>query len=218
MSCSDPFVTPVWVWQNKENETSKPVEPVKHMKVKLTNVRLSYPSLFKARAFEDNQDPRYEATFLLDKREHAALIKSIREGAVQMLKDHYKGNPPKGFKFCLRDGVEKDDVDGYGAGVMFITSSSKTRPPVVDRNLSPLTAEDGKPYAGCYVNATLRLWVQDNKYGKRVNAELKAVQFAKDGQPFGVAPVNVAEEFEALEGEDDPLTSGGDDDASTDLF
>lgn len=31
---------------------------------------------------------------------------------------------------------------------------------------------DGLVYSGCYVNARIELWAQDNANGKRVNAKL----------------------------------------------
>lgn len=173
------------------------------MNIKLENVRLSYPSLFKPKAFEDGGTAKFSASFILDKKTHAKKIKEIQAAIAQLQTDAFKGKVPKNIKICLRDGSEKEDTDGYGDGVMFISSSSSRRPPVVDRDLSPLTETDTKPYAGCFVNATVRLWVQDNQYGKRVNAELRAVQFAKDGEAFGATAADPNSEFSALEGEDD---------------
>ena len=41
----------------------------------------------------------------------------------------------------------------------------------MDRDRSPLTEKDSKPYAGCYVNAKLQLWTQDNQHGKGIRCE-----------------------------------------------
>ncbi len=51
----------------------------------------------------------------------------------------------------------------------------------------------------------IRLWYQDNHYGKRINASLRNVQFVKDGEPFGAKPVAPEEDFEALEGAEDAV-------------
>jgi hypothetical protein len=192
------------------------------MNIKLTNVRLSFPQLFEAKAFGDaagaaDSDKRYEATFILDKKTNAADIQTIRDSIKKLLNDAYNGNPPKGFKLCFHDGIEKEETDGYGAGVMYVSSSSpgnKPRPPIVDRDLTNLEEKDGKPYAGCYVNASLRLWVQDNKWGKRVNAQYRTVQFYKHGEQFGEAVANPTEEFEALEPLDADEVLGDEDDAA----
>lgn len=180
-------------------------------KIKLTNVRLSFPHLFRAQAFTAGQEASFNAAFILDKSGDAEQILEVRRVMTAVAREKWGANVPKGLKLCLRDGAEpgKEEVDGYGPTVMFMSASSRKRIPVVDRNLTPLTEEDGKPYAGCYVNASLRVWAQDNEFGKRINAQLQAVQFALDGDPFGEAPVKVDEEFEKLD-DGEPSSTGGD--------
>lgn len=166
--------------------------------IKLTNVRLSYPQLFVAKAMEEGKDPEFSASFLLDKKQHAETIKQIEKLTERVALDEWKKKVPL-KRVPLRDGNEKDGKEGYGDEVMFVNAKNKKRPVVVDRDLTPLTAEDTKPYAGCYVNATIRLFAYDHKTGgKGVSASLRAVQFVKDGESFGAAPVNAEEEFEAV--------------------
>lgn len=169
-------------------------------KILLTNVRLSFPHLFRAKAFNEDQEPTFSASFILDKEADAEQILAVRQLMTKIARDKWGANIPKGIKLCLRDGNEegKQDVDGYGPGVMFISASSRKKIPVVDRKRVPLEEDSGKPYAGCYVVASVRLWAQDNKWGKRINAQLMAVQFSLEGEAFGEAPVNVDEEFEEL--------------------
>lgn len=176
--------------------------------IKLPNVRLSFPRLFKPKAFREGQEPRFEATFLLDPSDkaHAALIAEIESTADAILKEHFNGKVPNSVKLCFGDGNEKD-YDGY-ADMFFISTSNRTRPTVVDRQRNPLVEEDGKPYAGCYVNGSITLWVMDNEFGKRVNANLRAVQFVRDGEAFGVKPVDAEEEFDVLDGDEE---AAGDD-------
>ena len=45
-------------------------------KIKLQNVRLSFPSLFRKAQFQGDET-KYEATFMLDKTEHADKIEEI---------------------------------------------------------------------------------------------------------------------------------------------
>ena len=165
--------------------------------VKLNNVRLSFPALWQARTGPDaNSKPSFQAAFILDKKDNAKDIETVRATIAAIGKESFKGKLPP--KVCLREGTEKGDVDGYGEGVMFINARSDKRPHVVGRKLEVLTEDDGKPYAGCYVNATIRLWAQDNQYGKRINAQLRAVQYVKDGAAFGEGSVDVNKEFAAL--------------------
>ena len=178
--------------------------PSEQVVIKLTArpVRLSYPALFEARAFQgadgNISKPAFSATFLLDKAANAIDIKAIQAGIEKVKASQWPGKKLT-VKTCLHDGSEKADTDGYGEGVMYVSARSDKRPGVVDRDLSPLTAEDGKPYAGCYVFATIRLWAQDNQWGKRINASLRNVQFIKDGDPFGEKPVAPDEDFTPVE-------------------
>lgn len=166
--------------------------------IKLNNVRLSYPCLFVAKAQEEGKEPDFSATFLLDKKEHGPLISKIEKNIERVALDFFKKKVTLGRR-CLRDGNEKDDKEGYGDEVMFVTARNKKRPVVVDSDLTPLTKDDPKPYAGCYVNATIRLFAYDHpKGGKGVSASLRGIQFVKDGESFGAAPVNAEEEFEAV--------------------
>jgi hypothetical protein len=180
--------------------------------IKLNNVRLSFPALFTAKAMPNPDGSlgkaKFGAVFLLSKKANLSDITKVKAAIEYVIKEDGKGKRPPLGKTCLRDGSEKPDTDGYGEEVMFISASTDKRPGVVDRNLSPLVEQDGKPYAGCYVNATVRLWYQDNKFGKRVNASLRNVQFVKDGEPFGEKITAADEEFEAM-----PDDAGSADDA-----
>lgn len=172
--------------------------------IRLTNVRLSFPSLFRETKFAPTDAKgSYSATFILDKKANAMEIAEIKRATDLLIRDVFKGKHPGTQKVCLRDGAEKPDTDGYGEGVMFVGARTDKRPSVVNRDLSPLTEDDGKPYAGCYVNATIEVWAQDNQYGKRINAKLRAVQFYKDGDSFGSARVDPAREFTAINDADE---------------
>ena len=73
---------------------------------------------------------------------------------------------------------------------------------MIDVNKSPLTEQHGKPYSGCYVNAFVEFWTQDNNYGKRVNATLLGVQFYRDGESFSGGGVADTDDFDDLTAED----------------
>jgi hypothetical protein len=174
------------------------------MNVTLNNVRLSFPALWEPRKGPDaNSKASYQAAFLLDKKDNAKDIEAVKAAIAAITKETFKGKQPP--KIALRDGSEKPDVDGYGDGVMFINARSDRRPHVVGRKMEPLSPDDGIPYAGCYVNATIRLWGQDNQYGKRINAQLRAVQFVKKGDSFGEGDIDISKEFKPLDNEEDAI-------------
>ena len=171
-------------------------------KIKMQNVRLSFPSLFRKAVF-GGDETKFEATFLLDKKTHAEVIKKIEAGIEAISADKHKGKALAADKVCLKDG-DTIEYDGY-AGNMSIKASSTKRPMVIGKDKTPLTEDDGKPYAGCYVNAVVELWGQKNQFGERVNANLLAVQFAKDGDPFGDGVTASIDDFDNIETESSDL-------------
>lgn len=168
-------------------------------KIKMQGVRLSFPSLFNTSKFGGADTGKYEATFILDKKTHKAVIADIIKVIDALSKEELKSKVPSD-KLCLKDGDEMGR-DEY-QGMYTLKASSKKRPLVIDRDQSPITESDNAVYAGCYVNAIVTLWAQNNQYGKRINAQLDGVQFNRDGDPFGDGAVTV-NEFDAFADEDD---------------
>jgi hypothetical protein len=153
------------------------------------NGRLSFPNLFTAKSINDSE-PKFGAAFLIDKEKGKATLDALNTTIRAVAAEKWPKGMPKGVKVCLHEGSEKE-YDGYDESVMFISASSKKRPVVVNRLRQPVAEGDAQcPYAGCYVNAVVNLWAQDNQFGKRINASLEAVQFVKDGSAFGEAPVD----------------------------
>ena len=87
--------------------------------------------------------------------------------------------------------------------MMALKGSSNKRIPVFDKDRSPITEEDQKIYAGCYVNAIFDFWYSSHpKGGKQILANLLGVQFKRDGEAFSDAKVAGADDFDD-ESEDD---------------
>lgn len=187
--------------------------PTDKAKVRLRNVRLSFPQLFVAKAMEPGKEPQFGTNFLLHKQRNSADIKACQIAVDAVVKEKW----PKGlksFKTVLKEASDKqDEYDGYDESCMVLSTRSVRRPQVVDRDLSPITEADAKLYAGCYVNATVRFFAYDHPTGgKGVSCEILAVQFAKDGQAFGGhRPVNVEEEFEAIDDDSAGVSTEEDD-------
>ena len=167
-------------------------------KLLLKNVRLSFPSLFKHEIYAGEDTGKFAATFLIAKSDTKA-IKSIEDACAASLKEKYGDKVPKGFKMPLVDGDDKD-YNGYLDHVC-IKASTKKRPTLVNRDKTPIVEEDNILYGGCYVNASIDIWVMDNSYGKKVLASLNAIQFVKDGEAFGTKSEG-ADCFEDLDEDD----------------
>lgn len=182
-------------------------------KVKLQKVRLSFPDLFEAKQFDGKGPFSYRATFLVEPNSanHKALIAAKEAVAKEEFKDKWKtvlANADDDSKLRFLIDGNKKEYDGY-AGMVAVSAKrdqAKGRPLILDKDKTELSQTAGKPYAGCYVNATIEVWAQSNAFGKTVRAQLLAVQFAKDGDAFGAgSATGSADEFEDLSdtGDDD---------------
>jgi hypothetical protein len=170
------------------------------MKIKLQNVRLSFPSLYTKASF-NGETTKYEATFLIDKAAQKDLVAQIASAIKEKVAVDLKGAKLGADKVCLKDG---DDIayEGY-AGCYSIKASNSKRPMTLNRDKSPAAESDDVFYAGCYVNAVVEIWTQNNAYGKRVNASLLGVQFAKHGDPLGGGAGASESDFDDVEGSAD---------------
>lgn len=176
------------------------------MKVKLQNVRLAFPRLFKAEQVNGEGDPQFSATFILPKNH--PNVKDIENAILQVAKEKWAEKAETmlkkinaELKSCLKDGDLKADLDGF-AGKYFINASNKTRPYVINRDKTQLNPDDGVIYAGCYVYAVIDIWAMDNKFGKRICASLSGVQFYKDGDAFTGGGIASGDDFDDLSVDD----------------
>lgn len=192
------------------------------MKVKLTGVRLAFSHIFQAQAFEDG-DPKFSANFIIEPgSENAKIIKKAIKAVCDDEKFQWntKKVKTKQGEVTIREWLESQDRICYResdktnqAGEVFegfegnywISATNASRPTILDRDKTPLTEEDGRPYSGCYVVAILDVWAQDHKkYGKRINATLKGIQYHSEGDGFGGGAPASASDFDDLgTGEDD---------------
>lgn len=162
-------------------------------KIKIENVRLSFPSLFKKSVF-NGVETKFEATFLFKKG--SPTHKQVEKAIDEFIEERFEGKIPKGLKItALKDGDEKE-YDGY-EGMMALKAGNTKRCMLIDADKTPLAEEDGRLYAGCYVNAILDFWYSDHpKGGKQILGNLIAVQFYRNGEPFSDGASASIDDFE----------------------
>lgn len=175
------------------------------MKVKIQAVRGAFLNLFEAKTVGGEGEPRYSGAFIVEPG--TANAKALREALVAVAKDKWgakadgilKDLKGKG-RVCYREEPLSKDGEVYDGfeGMHSLNASNKARPLILDRDKSQLTAADGRPYSGSFVNVSLELWAQDNQYGKRINATLKGVQFVRDGDAFGGGAPASPDDFDDL--------------------
>ncbi len=176
----------------------------KYVKLIGPESRLSYPSLFQKRKFDDDSFEQFEATFIVPKNKKgiAALNAACKKAAMD------KWGTTKGIKMPIMDGDEKggENTEAY-EGSYYFHARSQYAVAVVDKDKTPITEEDC--YAGCYVRPSLLIKAGEyfdpktKKLKSRyVSLKLRAVMKVKDGEPFA-SHGDAAEDFDN-EGAEDP--------------
>jgi len=204
--------------------SEKPDKPLG--RVVLKNWRLSFPHLWEPYAGPgtDADNAAYGAVFMLpkDAENFEEEDRKVKEAMKGVIRDKWPNNPPKipMSKRCYRDGDEETRPEYEGHMILSARRAKKLGPPeVVDNRKANgqwvrLTEEDGRPYAGCWVNAVVTIWAMDHpRYGKRIAAVLEAVQFRADGEPFATSRVKPEEYFD-----DEDLGAEEFDDDEEDIF
>lgn len=176
--------------------------------------RVSFPNVFNPSSF-DGGPPKYGVSMLFtpasfsesDKKAWAAMKALANEVSMQAFKKALK-DLPANFKTPFRKGEEKEGLDGYGPGVIFVNATSKMKPGLIDRDKTVITDQEAF-FPGCYARATLVAFAFDNK-GKGVAFGLNNLQKVKDGTSFSGrtdATDDFDEDLEAggSNAEDDPL-------------
>ena len=180
------------------------------MQVRLTNVRIAFPSLAKPEAFGDGE-PAYQAKFIIvPKSEQAKALKAAiasvaseawKDKAAAVLKLLTEDKKVCYVEAPYRNKKSGETYVGFEDAFYLSARNAKQRPTIIAKTgtiVDDVAEIDRLIYSGCYVHATVDVWAQDNKWGRRVNATLTGVMFAKDGDAFGGTPVASASDFADL--------------------
>lgn len=178
------------------------------MILQLKKVRLAFADIFVPRAFEEGGKLAYGCTLLMPKND--PQVRMLNNAIQDVASAKWAAKAPgimtriKGLgnsKLCFYDGNLKD-YDGF-AEAMALSAKNDARPLIVDRDKTPLIQSDGRPYAGCYVQANVEIWAQDNKFGQAVRCTLRGLQFHSDGDAFAAGAPASIDEFEDLSVDND---------------
>lgn len=181
-------------------------------KVMLRNVRLSYEHIFTPSSFDDSQEPKYSATFIIpkDHEDLPALRRALFEAGAEKFPTAFTGKAwPNGYTNALKDGDKDEDQEGTllsdknpeYAGCYVIKANSTRRPLALNRDKSAIAEADGIIYSGCFVNASIGIaGYEFGKIKKGVKAYLNGVQFVADGERFGSDAMSDFDELDAADG------------------
>lgn len=182
--------------------------------IRIDNVRCSYPNLFKpyrGKNDKGKETERYSMVGILPKDTHAAAKDLCVQRLNELLKENKVEKIGADKKFIRNgDDAAKDEYENAWT----VSAGETNKPDLRDRDKRKLTDEDeGLIYGGCYVNMLIRPWFQnDPEYGKRVNAGLVAVQFFREGEPFGTRRISSKDVDDSFDDYEDSGGSGASDD------
>lgn len=130
------------------------------------------------------------------------MREKIYKEAATKFASQIKGDKwPVKLHYPVKDGDEQADEHPEYEGCYIISTSAKQQPVILDRQKRVLNEADGKPYAGCYVNASLAFGCFDVSAKKGVGAYVNGIQFVSDGERL--AGHDATTDFEELDDDED---------------
>ena len=112
---------------------------------------------------------------------------------------------------CYGVGEEKVNTKTFAvhtgyAGNAYISARSSRQPQIIradgtqvdPTNILEIRAVGSKIYGGCYVNAVIKPWLQQNDQGIGVRCDFVAIQFKADGDSFGAGAADTTGMFGAV--------------------
>lgn len=185
----------------------------------LSNVRISFPHIAEPQRKQQEdgtEKASYNCEFILPPDNPGWVL--FHQAVAKMALDKWGQNANNVINLCNQDrkkrcygqGTEKvngktfQPYDGY-AGMFYITAGSTRQPQIIGpdgnqidpNNTMAVQQMARKLYGGCYVNAAVKPWLQENKHGRGVRCDLVAVQFYADGEAFGEGNVDTSGLFGA---------------------
>lgn len=172
----------------------------------LPKVRLAFPAIFSPQAIGDGE-PAYGAKFPIDPA--SPVVNQIEAIMLAVANEKWgakggqilevlKSKGDVAFQQKPYTNKNGEPYDGFENMFFLSTRNPDLRPGAFDANDQPTTQADGVIYGGCYVHASVEFWAQDNRWGRRLNCNLRGVKFAGEGARFGGTTAAKADDFAGL--------------------
>ena len=187
----DSIVGDQWIYQTAQ---SVPIQKVVDDKGQYTGdyltgpVRIAFDSLFELpKPTEDVPNPKYGASLLFTPYANfQPLYDAYYEICAREFPEYYDqaSGQYAGLYSPFRDQREKMKFGGFTPGCIFITSTSKFKPPVVDIRRNPIV-DPSKVYPGVWAICAVNPYAFKDKRKKGVAFGLQSVMIIGDDTKFG---------------------------------
>lgn len=179
-------------------------------KVVTGTVRFSYLNVFKPKAINEGQDPKYSVCLLIPKKDKKTLDKikkAIEAEKKAGAAEKWKGKVPANLKTPLRDGdVERADEHPEYAGMYFINANSAKKPVLLDESKDEVL-DQTELYSGCWGRANVNFYCFDVNGNRGIAVGLNALQKKRDDEPLGgmITAESAAADFDDDYDDDDDM-------------
>lgn len=180
-------------------------------RIMLKGITLAFPALAEPQAFGEGE-PAYGAKFPIkvNSEQQKAIEAAMKAEAEETWKD--KADSVLSMltddgKVCFVKKVYKskktgEPYQGFDGTHYLSARNAKTQPTVFNEYGDELKTKsdiEAKAFSGALVNASVEIWAQDNKWGRRINCSLRGVMLTGQGENFGggSSPAS-ADEFASL--------------------
>lgn len=180
-------------------------------RIMLKNVVLAFPALAEPQSFGEGE-PAYGAKFPI--QPNSEQQKAIEAAILAEAKEQWKDKADSVIsmlaednKLCFTKKVYRskktgEPYQGFDGAHYLSTRNAKTQPTVFNQYGEEITGKgeiERQAFSGAVVNASIEVWAQDNKWGRRVNCSLRGVMLTGEGENFGGASAPAsADEFAGL--------------------
>lgn len=166
-------------------------------RIMLKNITLAFPALAEPQSFGEGE-PAYGAKFPV--KPNSEHQKAIDAAIKAEAKDQWKDKADSVLEMLTEDGkiafVKKvyrskktgEPYQGFDGMHYLSTRNAKTQPTVFDKYGEELVSKgeiERQAFSGAVVNASVEIWAQDNKWGRRINCTLRGVMLTGEGESFG---------------------------------
>ena len=180
-------------------------------RIMLKNVVMAFPALAEPQSFGEGE-PAYGAKFpITPNSEHQ---KAIEAAILAEAKEAWKDKADSVLKMLVEDGklafTKKvyrskktgEPYQGFDGTHYLSARNAKTQPSVYNQYGEEVTGKgeiERQAFSGAVVNASVEIWAQDNKWGRRINCSLRGIMLTGEGENFGggSSPAS-ADEFASL--------------------
>lgn len=166
-------------------------------RIMLKGVIMAFPALAEPEAFGDG-DPAYQAKFPIEPGSEAQKL--LEDAIKAEAKEAWKDKAASTLTMLEEDGkmafVKKvyrskksgEAYQGFEGKHYLSARNGKTQPTVYNAYGDQLTAKgdiERQAFSGAVVNASVEIWAQDNKWGRRINCSLRGIMLTGEGENFG---------------------------------